>query len=209
MCSRSTELPFIDTSRTPSASEIRKKPASAASSLSGVTRLMAPAASATIKATTRPPRLIAHMDRPKTRNPSAAPGRMACDMASPIRLMRRSTRKTPIGPALIDRARHATSARRMKPNSMNGWISASYSMASARADRGGRIAPAGSERAGPRQVLIAQRLRRGPHATSSRAISSASGNSRFTCSRSCKAAITVRPSPCQVRTTCIRSAVVF
>ena len=49
----------------------------------------------------------------------------------------------------------------------------------------------------------------GPQATSSRAISKASGNSRFTCSRSCKAAITVRPSLCQVRTTCIRSEVVF
>src|SRR3989304_2375450 len=45
---------------------------------------------------------------------------MAWLMASPIRLMRRSMRNTPIGGAPRERARHPTSARRMKENSMNG-----------------------------------------------------------------------------------------
>jgi hypothetical protein len=47
---------------------------------------------------------------------------MACAMASPIRLIRRSIRNTPIGPAPIANANAPTSARRMKSNSMNGAI---------------------------------------------------------------------------------------
>ena len=49
----------------------------------------------------------------------------------------------------------------------------------------------------------------GPQATASRASSSVWGNSRRTRSRSCSTAITVRPSPCQRRSTASRSAAVF
>ena len=37
----------------------------------------------------------------------AAPGRMACAMASPVRLMRRSMRKTPTGQELTDKEHSA------------------------------------------------------------------------------------------------------
>ena len=59
-------------------------------------------------------------DMPLSRYPTATPGRMACDSASPIRLMRRSSRKTPSMVVLSDSARHTTRARRIKPNSMKG-----------------------------------------------------------------------------------------
>ena len=52
---------------------------------------------ATTKPAIRPPPAMANRLRPATRKPMAAPGRMACAMASPIRLMRRSIRNTPIG----------------------------------------------------------------------------------------------------------------
>ncbi len=62
-----------------------------------------------------PPSIIAPNDKPDSRKPAATPGRMACDMASPIRLMRRSTRNTPNGAAPSDKALAPASARRMKP----------------------------------------------------------------------------------------------
>src|ERR1051325_7329027 len=37
------------------------------------------------------------MLRPATMKPAATPGRMACDIASPMRLIRRSIRNTPTG----------------------------------------------------------------------------------------------------------------
>ena len=40
---------------------------------------------------------MANRISPETRKPIAAPGRIACAIASPIRLMRRSIRNTPIG----------------------------------------------------------------------------------------------------------------
>src|SRR5439155_725895 len=57
-------------------------------------------------------------------NPTAAPGRIACAMASPTRLMRRSIRNTPSGPPDSASASTPTSARRMNSNSVNGAISA-------------------------------------------------------------------------------------
>ena len=44
--------------------------------------------------------------RPAARKPIATPGRMACDIASPTRLMRRSIRNTPTGPALKRERQH-------------------------------------------------------------------------------------------------------
>ena len=46
-------------------------------------------------------------------------------MASPIRLMRRSIRNTPIGAAPNASAKVPTSARRMNSNSTNGAMKAS------------------------------------------------------------------------------------
>src|SRR5262245_30078648 len=66
--------------------------------------------------------------RPESRNPTAAPGRMACAIASPTRLMRRSMRKTPMGPAPSAKASVPASARRMNSNSLNGPMRKSYSM---------------------------------------------------------------------------------
>ena len=68
---------------------------------------------------------MANTLRPATRKPIATPGRMACDSASPIRLIRRSIRNTPIGGALNASADVATSARRMKSSSAKGAISVS------------------------------------------------------------------------------------
>ncbi|MNR26281.1 hypothetical protein D3C85_1434830 [compost metagenome] len=62
-----------------------------------------------------PPSIMAPKDSPDSRNPAATPGKMACDMASPIKLMRRSTRNTPSGAAPSDKAQAPASARRMKP----------------------------------------------------------------------------------------------
>ena len=42
---------------------------------------------------------MANKLRPENRKPIAAPGRIACAMASPTRLMRRSIRNTPMAPA--------------------------------------------------------------------------------------------------------------
>ncbi len=52
----------------------------------------------------------------------AAPGSSECASASPIRLMRRRIRNTPIAEPPIDSARLATRARRMKPKSAKGAI---------------------------------------------------------------------------------------
>ena len=62
-------------------------------------------------------------ERPATRKPTAAPGRIACAMASPVSDMRRSIRNTPIGPAPSASVTEPTSARRMNSNSAKGAIS--------------------------------------------------------------------------------------
>ena len=67
-----------------------------------------------------PPSVIAARSRPATRKPIAAPGRIAWAMASPIRLMRRNSRNTPIGAAPTESTTAPTSARRMKAKSTNG-----------------------------------------------------------------------------------------
>ena len=53
---------------------------------------------------------MANSDKPPSRKPIAAPGRMACAIASPIRLMRRSIRNTPIG-ARAERQREQADQR--------------------------------------------------------------------------------------------------
>src|ERR1044071_8385732 len=78
---------------------------------------------------TKPPRLMAGSDRPPSRKPNAAPGSSAWASASPIRLMRRRIRNTPIEAPPTDSARLATRARRMKPKSANGAIRKSCSTA--------------------------------------------------------------------------------
>ena len=67
-----------------------------------------------------PPAVMANRLRPERRKPIAAPSRIACAIASPTRLMRRSIRNTPIGPAPNANASAPTSARRMKANSTKG-----------------------------------------------------------------------------------------
>src|SRR5262245_36883863 len=111
---------------TPTASDTRKNAASEASSFSSVVRATSPASSATTRPAIRPPAVIANRLRPANRNPTAAPGRIACAIASPIRLMRRSIRNTPTGPAPNASANAPTSARRMNSYSTNGPIRRSY-----------------------------------------------------------------------------------
>ena len=67
-----------------------------------------------------PPMVIAPSERPATRKPTAAPGRIAWAIASPVRLMRRSIRNTPTGVAPTEIAMQPISARRMKPKSGEG-----------------------------------------------------------------------------------------
>ena len=81
---------------------------------------MMPDARAVTMPARKPPRLMAGNDRPPTRKPNAAPGSSAWARASPIRLMRRRIRNTPIDEPPTASARLATRARRMKPNSTNG-----------------------------------------------------------------------------------------
>ena len=112
--------PCVETISTPSASEARYEPAKVASSRKLVARLTSPDRRATASPATRPPRPIAQSDSPAIRKPTAAPGKTAWLRASPMRLMRRSMRRTPIGPDPMLSARQATSARRMKPYSTKG-----------------------------------------------------------------------------------------
>ena len=86
-----------------------------ASSFWTVKRETAPDPSATRRPTTSPPMVIGTISRPNSRKPTAAPGRIAWDMASPVRLMRRSIRKTPTGAQLADRRSEPSRARCMKP----------------------------------------------------------------------------------------------
>ena len=136
-------------------------------------------------------------------------------MASPIRLMRRSIRNTPIGGAPSDSARQPTSARRMKENSMKGWVTASIMPAAARAEASSRsqISACSSNASTSwrdfKRLAGVSTLRVSPQATTSRAISSVMGKCARTCSMSCKAASTVRPSPCQRRMSAMRSAMVL
>ena len=118
-------VPLSDTMVTPTASEMRKNAASEASSFSSVTRAMTPAPTAITKPAISPPAVMANSERPETRKPIAAPGRIACAIASPTRLMRRSIRNTPTGPAPSASASVPTSARRMKANSTKGEMSVS------------------------------------------------------------------------------------
>ena len=83
---------------------------------------MTPETSAVAMPARKPPRLIAGSDRPPSRKPSAAPGSSAWASASPIRLMRRRIRNTPIDEPPMASARLATRARRMKPKSAKGAI---------------------------------------------------------------------------------------
>ena len=83
---------------------------------------MMPESNAVVTPAMKPPRLIAGSDRPPIRKPIAAPGSNECASASPIRLMRRRIRNTPIAEPPTDSARLATRARRMKPNSAKGEI---------------------------------------------------------------------------------------
>src|SRR5690606_17655579 len=48
------------------------------------------------------------------------PGKIACAIASPIKLIRRNTRITPSGPAANASENDPASARRMKANSVKG-----------------------------------------------------------------------------------------
>src|SRR3979490_3238250 len=68
----------------------------------------------------KPPAVMANRLSPDSRNPTAAPGRMACAMASPTSDMRRSIRNTPTGPAPSASASAPASARRMNSNSVKG-----------------------------------------------------------------------------------------
>ncbi len=121
---------------TPTASEMRKNAASEASSFSSVVRAIRPAASATTKPAISPPVAIAKRLSPEIRKPMAAPGRIACAMASPTRLIRRSIRNTPMGPAPNASASTPASARRMNSNSEKGAMRRSYMMKLRRLDAG-------------------------------------------------------------------------
>ena len=123
-------MPLSETIVTPSASEITNSAASEASSFNCVEREISPAPMAMRNPAMRPAPAIAGKLKPASKKPIAAPGRMACAMASPIRLMRRSIRKTPIGGAPKASANVPTSARRINSKSANGAIRLSYSIAS-------------------------------------------------------------------------------
>ena len=73
---------------------------------------MTPEISAVATPARKPPRLIAGNDKPPSRKPSAAPGSREWASASPIRLMRRRIRNTPIAEPPTDsaRARHQGAA---------------------------------------------------------------------------------------------------
>ncbi len=162
-CSRSTLVPLSETMVTPNASEIRKNAASAASSFSSVARATSPAPSAITKPAISPPLASANRLRPATRKPIAAPGKIACAMASPIRLMRRSIRNTPIGAAPSDSANAPASARRMNSYSAKGAIRRSYigqaTQACAVSSKASHICRAFSRLAAVSTLLV------GPHST--------------------------------------------
>jgi hypothetical protein len=175
--------PCSDTMVTPSASEIRKNAASEASSFSSVARATRPAQTATTKPATSPPPVIANRFSPNTRKPSAAPGRIACAMASPIRLIRRSIRNTPIG-AGAERERQRADQRAAHEFELaNGAMRSRRSsrrLASRRSAGGGllveRLAHA------PRRAVVGVSTSAvSPQATGSRASSSACG--KFACAR--------------------------
>ena len=75
-----------------------------------------------------PPTVIAPSDKPETRYPIAAPGKMACAIASPVKLICRSIKNTPTGVAPTDTAMQPKSARRMKPKSAKGATTKSQIM---------------------------------------------------------------------------------
>src|SRR4051794_21699116 len=89
-------------------------------------RATSPVSSATTQPAISPPAVMAKRLRPANIKPIAAPGRIACAMASPTRLIRRSIRNTPSGPAPSASAVVPASARRMNSNSKKGAIRALY-----------------------------------------------------------------------------------
>ena len=114
-CITSTAPPLSEIISTPADSEIRYVPMKLASSFSCVSRVMVPAASAIRSPAISPPIVIGHNETPATKKAIAAPGKIACVIASPISVMRRSTINTPSGAPPTASAMLATSARRMKP----------------------------------------------------------------------------------------------
>ena len=62
------------------------------------------------------------------RYPIAAPGSIACAIASPVKLMRLNIKKTPMGVAPTDTAMQPINARLMKPKFENGSIKISQIM---------------------------------------------------------------------------------
>src|SRR5690606_21226744 len=117
---RSMFDPRNDTSNTPKPKDTRQNAAKLASSRCGVNRDTNPANIATKRPVTTPPNAIAPKCKPAVKKPTATPGKIACAMASPIRLMRRNTSNTPSGPAASANASEPASARRINPYSMNG-----------------------------------------------------------------------------------------
>ena len=108
---RSTLFPFNETSMTPKARETRKNPAKLASSCNSVKRETIPAKRATKNPAKRPPRLIMGSESPEIKKPIATPGKMEWERASPIKLMRRRTRKTHTGADPSDKVKQAIKAR--------------------------------------------------------------------------------------------------
>lgn len=60
-------------------------------------------AKATIRPAKIPPSVIDMSEKPQIRKAVATPGRIAWDIASPVKLIPRSIKKTPTGQALIER----------------------------------------------------------------------------------------------------------
>ena len=151
------------------------------------------------------------MSSPATATATATPGRIACDIVSPIRLIRRSIRNTPTGPAPSASANIATSAWRGCVIGKRRNEKIEHACVRPRR-RGRRRHPRRTPRtSGAPSGDFPRSARRcvAPQATGSRASSNASGNVARTRSRSCSAAITVRFSPCQRCTSATRSLTVL
>ena len=113
-------MPLSETMVTPSASEMRKNAASEASSFSSVARATSPAPTAMTKPAIRPPAVIGEQAEPGEQEADRRAGQDGMRHGVADRLMRRSIRNTPTGPAPSASASVPTSARRMKSNSANG-----------------------------------------------------------------------------------------
>lgn len=73
-----------------------------------------------------PPRVIDMSENPQKRKAAATPGRMAWDIASPIKLIPRSIKNTPTGQALVDSKTEPRRALCIKWKSMKGARKNSY-----------------------------------------------------------------------------------